>query len=514
MIIDGYSLTPAAIVAVARACEPVELDEGARGRVERDRAVVEETLERHDPVYGVSTGLGARSNFVLPPEELAGFSARTVRGRANAVGPSLPRDVVRAALLVRINGIAHGGSGVQSAVLELLLAMLAAGVHPVVPQTGSIGASDLGQMAHIALVTIGEGGAEYRGELLPGQVALQRAGLDAVALAPKDGLALCNSSALTAGTAALAYDDARKLLAAAQLVTALSFEGFRASVAPLDARVQAARPLPGAQACAAQLRELLDGGRLLDPRAARRLQDPLSFRCAAHVHGALRAAMGLLAAAMDPELNGAGDNPLVLGEDREILSTGNFNTAALALALDAVALAVFQTASICAQRAQRLLTSSLTGLSENLSPHGLEHSGYAPLIKTMQALVAEVRHLSSPLCTDPRSGAALVEDDASNAPAAAHRIGRMLDRLRYLLAIETLIAAQAVDLAAPGPIGHGPAVLHAAVRERIAPLDEDRPSSDDVERLVADLLSPAAIDALLDQTCIGAAWLLGERDGW
>jgi histidine ammonia-lyase len=514
MILDGYSLTPAAVVAVARAYEQVEVSAAAQRRVERDRAVVEDAVRRQESVYGVNTGLGARSAFVLPPEEIVGFSVRTVRGRANAVGPPLPRDVVRAALLVRINGIAHGGSGVQPAVLELVLAMLAAGIHPVVPQTGSIGASDLGQMAHIALVTIGEGCAEYRGETLPAQVALERAGLAAVALAPKDGLALCSSSALTAGTAALAYDDARKLLSAAQLVTTLSFEGFRASAAPLDPRVQAARPLVGAQACAAQLRELLVGSRLLDLGAARRLQDPLSFRCAAHVHGAFRAAMGLLAASIDPELNGAGDNPLVLAEDREILSTGNFNTATLALALDTVALAVFQTASICAQRAQRLLASSLTGLSENLSPHGLEYSGYAPLIKTVQALVAELRHLSFPLCSDPHSGATVVEDDASNAPSAARRMGPMLERLRYLLAIETLIAAQAVDLAAPGPMGHGPAALHRTVRERVAPLDEDRPSTIDVEHIADDLLGPTAIDALLDRTSIGADWTLGERDGW
>jgi histidine ammonia-lyase len=514
VIIDGHSLTPAAVAAVARACEPVELDAVARGRVERDRAVVDDAVARQVAVYGLTTGLGARAQFVLPAEELAGFSVRTVRGRANAVGPPLPRDIVRAALLVRCNGIAHGGSGVQPAVLELLLAMLTVGVHPLVPETGSIGASDLGQMAHIALVTIGEGRAEYNGELLPADVALQRAGLSSVALGPKDGLALCNSSALSAGLAALAYDDARKLLAAAQLVTALSFEGFRASATPLDPRVQAARPLGGAQQCAAQLRQLLAGGQLLDAGAARRLQDPLSFRCAAHVHGAFHSAMGLFAASLDPELNGAGDNPLVLGEDREILSTGNFNTAALALALDTVALAVFQTASICAQRTQRLLSSSLTGLSENLSPHGSEHSGYAPVIKTVQALLAEMRHLSSPLSTDPRPGAALVEDDASNAPAAARRIGTMLDRLRYLLAIETLVAAQAIDLAAPGRIGRGPAALHKAVRERITPLDEDRASTDDIEQITADLFGQAVIEGLLNRSGIGAHWSLGERSGW
>lgn len=514
MIVDGYSLTPAAVTAVARAWEHVELGAAVRGRVERDRAVVDDAVARRVPVYGVTTGLGARADFVLPAEELANFSVRTVRGRANAVGPPLPREVVRAAVLVRCNGIAHGGSGIQPMVLEFLLAMLTAGVHPHVPETGSIGASDLGQMAHIALVAIGEGRAEYRGELLPAQVALQRAGLKAVVLGPKDGLALCSSSALSAGLAALAYDEARKLLATAQLVTTLSFEGFRASTTPLDPRVQAARPLAGPRRCADQLRQLLAGGQLLDRGGARRLQDPLSFRCAAHVHGAFYSAMGLLADSLEPELNGAGDNPLVLGEDREILSNGNFNTAALALALDTLALAIFQTASICAQRTQRLLASSLTGLPENLSPRGSEHSGYAPLIKTVQALLADMRHLSSPVSTDPRSGAALVEDDSSNAPAAAGRIGSMLDRLRYLLAIEALVATQAVDLAAPGRIGRGPALLHQAIRERILPLDEDRASTDDIEQIAGDLFGPTVIETLLNQSGIGANWSLGERAGW
>ena len=354
VILDGHSLTPAAVTAVARACEHVELDAAARGRVERDRAVVEDAIARQLPVYGLTTGLGARAGFVLPAEELASFSVRTVRGRANAVGPPLPRDVVRAALLVRCNGMAHGGSGIQPVVLELLLAMLTIGVHPHVPETGSIGASDLGQMAHIALVAMGEGRAEYRGELLPAQVALQRAGLKAAVLGPKDGLALCNSSALSAGVAALAYDEARKLLATAQLVTTLSFEGFRASTTPLDPRVQASRPLAGARKVrgpiaptagrwpAARWRQLLAAFRIRSASAA-------PPTCMAR----FTRQWGCSPPRWDPELNGAGDNPLVLGEDREILSTGNFNTAALALALDTLALAIFQTASICAQRTQR-----------------------------------------------------------------------------------------------------------------------------------------------------------------
>jgi histidine ammonia-lyase len=515
MILDGRNLSPAAVAQVARSTgERVAVEPEGYERVRRDRAVVDDAVARRLRVYGVTTGLGARASFSLPAEELAEFSVRTVRGRANAVGRPLPRGVVRGALVVRCNGIVHGGSGVQPAVLELLMAMLNHGLHPVVPEIGSIGASDLNQMAHVGLAVMGEGEAELGGERLPAGVALARAGLAPVALGAKDGLALCNSNALSAGSSALAYHDARGLHAAAQVVAALSFEGFRANTTPLDPRVQAARPVAEQQACAGQLRELLADGSLLDPVNARRLQDPISFRSVAHVHGALRAALSLLEGALDPELNGAGDNPLVLADEREILSTGNFATPALALALDTLALAICQTASISAQRTQRLLAGSLTDLPENLSPHGAERSGYAPLVKTSQALVAELRHLAAPLTIDPQPGAAQVEDDSSNAPAAARRTTQMLERLRYVLAIEALVASQAVDLAAPATVGRGPAVLHRAVRSRAPRLEEDRSSADEIERLAAEVFGAGAIGELLDQAGIGADWSAGARLGW
>jgi len=509
MVLDGRSLSPAAVAAVARAGERIAVASDSYDRVRRDRAVVDDAVARRLPVYGVTTGLGARATFSLPAEELAEFSVRTVRGRANAVGPPLPREVVRATLVVRCNGIAHGGSGVQPTVLDLLVEMLNHGLHPIVPEIGSIGASDLNQMAHIGLAVMGEGEAELRGERLPAGLALERAGLAPVALAPKDGLALCNSNALSAGNAALAYHDARGLHAAAQVVAALSFEGFRGNTTPLDARVQAAHPIAEQQACAAELRELLAGGRLLDPRNARRVQDPISFRSVAHVHGALRAAMGMLAAALDAELNGAGDNPVVLADAGEILSTGNFATPALALALDTVALAICQSASISTQRTQRLLASSLTALPENLSPHGAERSGYAPLVKTAQALLTDLRHLAAPVTIDPQFGAALVEDDSSNAPAAARRTAQMLERLRYVLAIEALVAAQAVDLAKPGTIGRGPEALYRAVRSHVTQLDEDRSSASDVESLATDVFGVGAIPALLEDVGLGVDWGLG-----
>jgi histidine ammonia-lyase len=495
VFVDGRTLTFEGVAAVARNGAKVRVADEVAPRLDRERAVVDDVVERRVPAYGVTTGLGARATYALPREELAAFSIRTVRGRANAVGPPLPTEVVRAAMLARLNGIAAGGSGTQPAVPSLLARMLNAGVHPIVPETGSIGSSDLCLSAHIGLVVAGEGHAQFGGERLDGGEALHRAGLTPVELGPKDGLVLCNASPFAAGQGALVTHDATILLTSAQAVAALTFEGFRANIGPLDPRVQRARPAPGQETAARGLLALLSGGDLAGN--ARRVQDPLSLRCVAQIHGALRAALDFAAAAVEPELNGSGDNPLVLADTGEIRSTGNFHTPALALAFDTLALALVQTAAASAARIQRLLTSGLSGLPENLSPYGLERSGFAPLAKTAQALVVEIRSLSAPVSTDPQYGAGMVEDDSTNAALGARRLSRILALLGRVLAVEAVAAAQAVDLAAPRVLGHGPALLHRAIREAVPGLDDDRPLGSDVELVAGEVLGAPGIQHAL-----------------
>jgi len=500
VVVDGRTLTFADVVSVARRGARVVLADEVLPRLTRDRAVVDDVVDRQVPTYGLTTGLGARSSYALPRAELGVFSVRTVRGRANAVGDPLPEPVVRAALLARVSGLAGGGSGVRPEVLELLVAMLNARVHPVIPEVGSIGAADLCQMAHVGLVVIGEGTAEYAGEVLDGATALRRAGLAPAGLGPKDGHVLCSASPLAAGQGALALHEAAEVLLLAQAVTALTYEGFRANTSPLDPRVLGLRPAPGQARAAAELLALLDGGELGDPRSARRVQDPVSLRCAAQVHGALYAALDFAGDALQGELTGCGDNPVVLAGEAgtgEILSSGNFHTPALALALDTLALALTQTAAISAERMRRLLDPAVSGLPANLSPHGPERSGFAPSAKTAQALVAEIRALSAPVCTDPRHGAAAVEDDSTNASLGARRLTTMLVRLRQLLAVEAVAAAQSVDLAAPPTLGRGPRLLHTAIRATVPALDDDRPCGADFERVSRDVLGSEAVRGAL-----------------
>jgi histidine ammonia-lyase len=482
--LSGDGLDAGTVARVARERLRVELDPVALERVAAARAVVERYLADGLPAYGLTTGLGGRVVEPLAEDARALFSRQTIYGRATAVGPALPSEVVRAALAIRVNCLARGGAGARPELAEALVALLNAGVHPVVPETGSVGASDLCLLAHVGLVLLGDGSAEVDGEVVPGGAALARAGLGPLELAPKDGLALISSNAVSAAAAALALTDGRRALAAAQVAAALSLEGFRASLTPLDDRVVAARPAPGQAECAAELRGLLAGGSLAEADTPRRLQDPLSFRCVSQVHGSLLAALGQLEAALEPELNGAGDNPLVLVESGEILSTGNFHVPALALAADSVALALAQVADLSAARCMRLRDPNLTDLPVNLAPPGSTGAGLAPLLKTAAALMSEIVHAAAPVTLASRSTDG-VEDAATGATLAARRLDGILERVRLLVAIELVFGAQAVDLAAPERLGRGTAVAHAVVRQLVEPLDEDRPLGEDVERIAA-----------------------------
>jgi histidine ammonia-lyase len=489
--LTGTGLTPELVRSIARDRATVRIGDEAAARIRAANDVVLDAARSGTPVYGVTTGLGSRvTERVI--DGGAEFSLRTIRGRATAVGEPLGAEETRAALAVRLNGICAGGSGASPAMAELLAGMLNEGVHPVVPRSGSVGAADLCLMAHVGLTLVGEGEAELSGVRMSSARALSQAGLPALAPGPKDGLAICSSNAVSAGTAALALDDARSLLDGAQISAALAMEGFRASLTPLDPRVVRARPQPGQQWSAVGLLALLAGGSLTERGAARRLQDPLSFRCASQIHGSLHTALELLAATLEPELNGAADNPLVLAADDEILSTGNFQVPALALALDAVAIGVAQIASGIAERQTRLKVTRLSGLPRGLveQPDGTAtQTGLMALTRTAESLRLEIRHLASPFAIHASVSADGVEDDSTGAAQAALRVADQLTRLRLLIASELMTAAQATELAAPERLGAGTAEALRCVRDVVPAVTEDRPLGPDVERLAGAVLA-------------------------
>lgn len=481
--ITGSTLDGPGVLMVARNRARVEIAPEAAKRMRAAHEVLAAAAARGEPIYGVTTGLGSRVVETVEGADGGEYSLRTLRGRATAVGEPLPEEVVRAAMVVRLNGLCAGGAGTSPAVADGLAAMLNAGIHAVIPSSGSIGASDLCLLAHLGLALIGEGEAYLGGERLPAGRALERAGLAPIPLEAKDGLAICSSSAVSSGTAALALLDAEAALAEAQVSAALALEALRANLSPIDPRVTAARPAPGQAWSAEGLHRLLAGAALLEPGAARRLQDPLSFRCVSQVHGSLRFALDQLRTAVGPELNGAADNPVVLVADEQVLSTGNFHVPALALALDAVAIGLAQIAAPLAERGARLRAERVSGLPPSLVSGDPTRSGVAPLGKTAQALVLEIRHAAAPLAILSGVGADGVEDDSTGATQAALRVRDQLDRVRRLIAIELVVACQALELREPVRLGAGTQAAYLLVRELVSPLDDDRPLGVDVERL-------------------------------
>jgi histidine ammonia-lyase len=480
------------VVAVARHDARVGLAPGVHARIGAAHDVVLRLASGDTPIYGVNTALGANTGQRLDADDLALYQRRAIRARAVAVGPAYDRASVRAMLFARIAGMAAGGSGVSQPVLDALVAFVNRGVHPVVPRHGSIGVADLPQLSHLALPLIGEGMAEFAGAVLPGAEALRRAGLAPVTLGPKDGLALISANAATIGRGALVAADATALATACRAAIALSFEGFRANVSPLDARAVAARPAPGKMDVAAQLRALLDGSALLAPGAARRVQDPLSFRVVAQVHGSLQAALEHVREQVELELNSAADSPLVLADEGIMLSNGNFHLPAFTLAFDALAIAFAQAARLAAERVLRFMSPAFTGLPLQLTRFGPAHSGFATLQKTLTALWSAIRGQANPSSLDFLAISDNVEDHATMALSTVERLGAMAEHLRYIVAIEMLVAAQAIDLHEldAQQLGAGPRMLHARVREHVPMLVHDRPLGPDVDTIAALIGSP------------------------
>jgi histidine ammonia-lyase len=493
--LTGASLTAEIVERAARHDLPVSLAPGAWERIDAGRRVVERAIETGLPLYGVTNGLGSRANEPLPREVLVDFSRNTIRGRSGAMGEPLSSDVVRALMVIRLNTLSIGGAGASRSVSETLARVLNAGLIPEMPETASIGSSDLCVMAHLGLALIGEGAFleewnERSGPVSrPARDVLEEHGIPPLEPGPKDGLVLCSSSAFTAARSALALVDGLRALETAQTTAAMSMEGYGANPSPLDPRASAARPQPGQERAAEGLRRRLQGSRLFQPGGPRRLQDPLSYRCVAPTHGAAFTAFDLLRSALDAELNGAGENPLVLPGDQAVISTGNFQMPLLTVALDAAGQTLSHVAVGAIGRCCRMLAGDYAGLPVSLTRYWPDGSGFAPLMKTADALLAQIRHDASTTPAALSAGASGVEDTMANAPFAAKKLQRLVEHLEQLLAIEAAVAAQAVDMAGirdtlPPPV----AAAHAAVRRIMPVLDRDRSLSRELRGICAQLV--------------------------
>ncbi|PWW03723.1 histidine ammonia-lyase [Hoeflea marina] len=483
------------IVAVARNGARLSIAPELMTEVARGRSVIDKYIASDVAVYGLTTGLGAGVDTRLDAADLISFQRRVPQARSVGVGPALSREETRAVMAVRAAGFAAGGSGVSPSVFAALVDALNADFVPVVPSLGSIGAADLAPLAHIAGALMGAGEVALAGEILPAADALAKAGLRPVELAARDGHALVVGNALSTGLACLALDDLERLIEWSLAAIALNFEAFRANVSAFDERALSRRPAFGQVEAAARLRAFLTGSALNDEGAARRLQDPLSFRCTPQIWGALLHAADEARQATEIELAGVGDNPVILVDEGLILANGNFDTTAFALSFERLGLAIAHCAAATAHRTMKIMSPGISELPRFLTPLGASRNGFATAQKTVSALEAEIRHLANPVSFSPIPVADGIEDHASLAPSVVAKTAAIIERFTYLVAIELLAAAQAVDLrGVEDRLGAGASFAYRRIRDCVSPLAEDRALGPDFQ-LMADVMrthSPGA----------------------
>ena len=498
--LTGDELTVADVWEVAVNGAPAGLGARAREQMAAARAVVEHVAvgDGHH-TYGVNTGFGRFVSSEIPEAFTAELQHRLLRSHACGVGEPYPREVVRAALLLRANTLAKGYSGTRIETAELLLECLNRGVLPHVPSRGSVGASgDLAPLAHLALPLVGEGQAEVDGEVLPGGEALARVGLEPIRLQAKEGLSLINGTQFMAAFGALGTVRAQRLARAADVACALSLDALQGSRVAFASEVQALRPLPGQAAAARNVCRLLDGSAIMEAhRWCDKVQDAYSLRCAPQVHGAARDLIAYVANTVAVELNAATDNPLVLPERGELVSNGNFHGQPVAFALDALAMAVSELGSISERRTERLVNPALSdGLPAFLTANGGLNSGFMIPQYVAAALVSESKALCHPASVDSIPTSANQEDHVSMGNAAGLKAWQVLANAERTLAIELLAGAQAVEFLAPLAPGDGAAAAHEVVRGLSPRLTDDRPLSGDIEAVAGAIRDGALIAAV------------------
>lgn len=472
------------VAAIARQRTRIEVSPEIHARIHASRAVVERHAAEKRKVYGLTTALGAAVDTPLGEEDLIAYQRRIAFGHSVGFGPALPRDAVRAMMAVRIAGMAAGGTGISPGVFEGLVAALNAGLHPVVPALGSLGAADLAPLAHMTLGLMGHGQAEIGGDVLPAAEALKRAGLPPLELHAKDGHALIVTNSLSVAQACLALEDIERAFLWSLKAYALNLEAFRGNVSALDDSAMAARPAFGQRTVAAQLRDLLAGSTLFNEGAARRHQDPLSYRCVPQVWGALRHAIDEARATTDIEIASSGDNPVVLAAEDRIVSHGNFDMTAFALAWERLGQALAHAAAGIANRTIKLMSPGVADLPRFLAAEGQNRMGLAILQKPIAALEAEIRFLANPISLTPIAVSDWIEDQASMAPGVIAKTSQIVDRLRHLIAMELIAAAYAVEIRqVTAGLGRGAADAYKAVRSRVSPFDEERELGADTARI-------------------------------
>lgn len=481
VVITGEDLTLEQIVAVCREKATLELSEESKQSVLESRKIVDDLIAEEKVVYGITTGFGKFSDVVISQDQCKELQKNLIITHAVGAGDPFSKDVARGIILLRVNNLAKGFSGIRLETLQTMIDMLNKGVTPVIPQKGSLGASgDLAPLSHMVLPMIGLGLAEYEGEVLPGAEAMKRAGIPIIELSAKEGLALNNGTQAMTSAGSLALHDALTLVKVADIAAALCFEAQYGVVDALDHRVHDVRPHSGQLATARNLLRLLEGSKNTTRQGEIRVQDAYSLRCCPQIHGASKDAVNYVRDHVDIEINSVTDNPIIFKDDRAGISGGNFHGQPMALSFDFLKIAESELANVSERRIERLVNPAYSGLPAFLTPNGGVCSGFMIVQYSAAALVSENKVLAHPASVDSIPSSAGQEDHVSMGTIAARQAGEIGRNVRRVLAMELMVACQGIDMRGNKGMGKGTQAAYDLVRKGCARLVEDRPLYEDI----------------------------------
>lgn len=495
VLIDGNNLNLIDFINVVRNGYKVELSKEAMERVKKSRSIVDELVEKEEAVYGITTGFGKFSDVSITKEETKLLQKNLIVSHACGVGNPLDEEIVRATMLLRINALAKGYSGIRLSTLNTLVEMLNKGVHPIIPEKGSLGSSgDLAPLSHMVLVMMGEGEAVYDGNILSGKDAMDKAGIDTVELTSKEGLALINGTQVMTAIGGITVYDSINLLKHADIISALTVEALNGIVDAYDYKINMVRPHKGQANTAKNLLKLLEGSQMTSKQGELRVQDAYVLRCIPQIHGASKDAIDFVLDKLVIEFNSATDNPLIFLDTKEVISGGNFHGQPMALSFDFLGIALSEIANVSERRIERLVNPSLSGLPAFLTKQGGLNSGFMIVQYSAASLVSENKILSHPASVDSIPSSANQEDHVSMGTIAARKSKKILDNVRKVIAMELLAACQGIDLRGKKPLGKGTEIAYNIVRKYIPSLEEDRVMYKDINKCEDIIFSNEILD--------------------
>jgi histidine ammonia-lyase len=483
--IDGQHLTLEQVLEVAEERAKVTISPSVKKKVKRSRDFIEKALDQGEKIYGVTTGFGLLSDQIIDHSQIEALQRNLIRSHSVGVGPYFDEVTTRAIMVLRANVIAMGYSGVRMEVLRRLADMINKGVHPLVPEQGSVGASgDLAPLAHLTSVLMGEGEAIFKGKVMPGEKAMKQAGIPILTLKAKEGLALVNGTQVMTAVGLLALLRAERLCKIGDIVGACTLDALKGSLRAFDPDIQRVRPFPGSLAVSRNFQKLGKGSQIAKSHQfCSKIQDAYSLRCIPQVHGAVRDALAYARKILEIEVNSATDNPLVFAEQRKILNCGNFHGEPIAFALDLLSIAVSELGGISERRIEKLINPALSGLPAFLTMEGGLHSGLMMVQVSAAALASENKILAHPASVDSIPTSADKEDHVSMGVIAARKGRDIVRNVEHILAMELLCATQGLEFLLPLRPGGGIKEAYRVVREKIPPIKGDRRFSEDIKKI-------------------------------